>query len=72
MAGELQPVESNAISHVGYDPASQTLTIRFKASGATHQYQGVPQDAYQALTSAESIGKYFQANIRPNFKSQRI
>ena len=67
---ELTAVKSSTISHVGYDKASSTLTIRF-THGGTYNYPGVPESAYEALLAAESIGKHFHANIRNQYAGRR-
>lgn len=64
----MQPVKSSNIEAVGYDESTKTLTIRFK-SGSTHSYADVDKLTYERLLSAQSVGKYFHANIRSKFKS---
>lgn len=56
-------VESKNIKEVGYLQAVQTLEIEF-ASGKVYQYYGVPAGVHDAMMRSESIGKYFDANIR--------
>lgn len=51
------------INSIGYDPEAQTLDVEFK-TGATYTYGGVPQSEYDNLMSAQSVGKYFAANIK--------
>lgn len=60
---ELVAVDSSNIAAVGYDKASETLTIQFH-TGALYQYEAVPENVYTGLLNAESVGKYFHANIR--------
>lgn len=60
---QMIPVESSNISAIGYDPATQELQVEFK-NGTTYSYSGVPQSQYDALLSAQSVGRYFMANIR--------
>lgn len=61
-----EPVDSSAITSVGYDPDSETLEIEFK-SGGVYQYYGVPPDEHAALVNADTIGGYFSANIRDGY-----
>jgi hypothetical protein len=68
MALDYEPVDSSMISHVGYDAERQQLGVRFKRGGTTHVFSDVPQDAYDNLMSADSVGKHFHANILPNYK----
>ena len=51
------------ISSVGYDPETQELEVTFK-KGRSYTYEGVPQAEYDNLVSAQSVGKYFAANIK--------
>ncbi len=67
----LQEVESTTFSHVGYDPASQELTMVFREGGETYVYKGISADVYQGLVSAESVGAYYHANIRDQFEYDR-
>lgn len=60
----MQEVQSSTISHIGYEPTSQELRIRFK-HGGEYLYKNVTEAEHAALMAAESIGKHFMANIRP-------
>lgn len=64
----LTPVKSSNIKAVGYDPQSRALTVEFH-SGAQHRYDDVPPEHHQGLIEADSVGKYFHANVRSAFKS---
>ena len=68
---DMIPVESEAISHVGYDPTSATMRIRFK-HGGTYEYGNVHPDKHQGLISAESIGGHFQKHIRPHHVGVKV
>src|SRR5438128_2532557 len=59
----MQPVDSSSIKELGYDPFSGTLAVRFY-SGSTYHFKGVSQEAYESLSSAESIGKHFHEKIK--------
>jgi hypothetical protein len=58
-----QPVESSAVSCIGYDPNSQILEIEF-SEGRRYRYHGVTPSDYQALMAAESIGTYVNQVIK--------
>lgn len=62
---------SSAISGVHYDAELKELTIRFK-HGTAHTYRGVPEEKYQGLMAAESIGQYFYQNIRNDYPSEKV
>lgn len=60
---------SSVVAH-GFCPNTGRLAIQFKNS--TYHYEGVPAELYAQLQSAESVGKFFQANIRDKFKSTKL
>jgi hypothetical protein len=68
---EITPVTSECLSAVGYDPASQTLRLQFN-SGATHDYDGVAPEQYEALMASDSLGKHFQRHIRAQFSQRKV
>ena len=62
-----QTDKSSNIAGVSYWPGPRTMHITFRG-GRTYRYRDVPQDLYEALLAADSIGKYFAAHVRPHFK----
>jgi hypothetical protein len=62
----LTPCTSSAIAAHGFDPATQTLFLTF-TSGTTYSYQEVSNDTYAALQAAESVGRFYGANIKGKF-----
>lgn len=56
-------VDSTAISEVKYDKESQVLRIQF-ARGAEYEYYDVPEQEFQNLVNAPSVGKYYNAHIK--------
>ena len=48
-----------------------TLEIEFTSS-SVYQYFDVPEVEYRNLISAESIGKYFNQNIKDKYRCARI
>ena len=68
---EFVKVESSQIDSVGFGDGlygPETLGVRFKSkSGITeYHYQNVTPRTHQVMMGAESIGKYFGANIKGN------
>lgn len=59
-------VNSSVISEVDYDKDTSVLTVIFN-SGASYDYNGVPEDVYEDLINAPSVGSYFVRNIRNNY-----
>ena len=64
-------VESSAILAVGYDAGSGILEVVFH-TGRTYRYFEVPLAAYEALLDAESIGAYFNREIRPRYRGVEL
>ena len=66
-----QGVKSGIISSLGYDSTTSTLEVEFK-SGDVWQYEGVDLQTYNSLRLADSIGKYFLANIKGKYKETKV
>ena len=54
-------VESSNIEAIGWE--NKQLNITFN-SGSTYVYLDVPEKIFDDMLEAESVGKYFHANIR--------
>lgn len=57
------PVASSTIASVGYDAEKQILEIELQ-HGAIYQYFNVPEEVYNGLMNAGSIGSYFMNEIK--------
>ena len=57
-------VVSSAITDVSWQGGRLTVTFR---DGRTHTYNGVPEEEYEKLVEAASIGGYFNSNIRNKY-----
>ena len=66
-----QPVSSSTLRSVGYDPRSRILEIEFH-SGAIYQYLDVPGAVFEALLAQDSLGAYFNAEIRDAYRCARV
>ena len=64
-------VDSSMANAVGYDEENQILQIEF-ASGAIYQYAGVEPEVWEELHDTDSIGKYYNAEIKGNYECDRI
>lgn len=62
----MQDVKSRSIRRLGYNPEAEQLVIQFYDSlpGLRTVYSPVPEDVYQGLLNAESMGQYLDENIR--------
>ena len=63
---------SSSVESHGYDPATRTLEVKFKGSGKTYSYAGVPYDTHLRLTTAKSVGKFVHKNIIPNYQGKHV
>lgn len=59
-------VSSSNIYAVGYDKEKKELFVEFH-SGSVYTYFNVPEDIYDGLVSAGSVGKYFNAHVKDQF-----
>ena len=56
-------VSSSLVASVGYDADEEVLEIELQ-DGKVYQYRDVPEETYQGLLDADSIGRYFNLHIR--------
>jgi hypothetical protein len=68
---ERTPVNSSNIAAIGYDSESGVLEVEF-TNGTVYSYSGVPMGEYDGLLSADSKGKYFNANIKNRYSFVKI
>lgn len=64
------PVTSSSLATVGYDDATQTLEVEF-TNGHVYQYFDVPQSVFDSLLGSESLGAFFNAEIRGSYRFAR-
>lgn len=64
-------VNSSTISEIGYNEASQILTVKFK-SGATYEYLEVPREIYDFVANAESVGKALNAEVKGIYEHRAV
>ena len=64
-------VSSSNVVSVGYDAGSSTLEVEFK-DGSIYQYHSVPSEHFDAMLSAESVGKYLNANIKHKYRYTKV
>ena len=68
---ERKPVASTVLAEVGYDEPSGVLEVQFR-SGRVYRYFQVPRTAYRALMKAESIGGYFNREIKTRYRGVMV
>ena len=65
----MQAVKSASLAHIGHH--GDTLRVTF-GSGKTYDYEGVTAEQFEALSKAESVGGYFQKQIRDKFMGKPV
>lgn len=65
------PMNSQAISGIGYDPSNRVLRVAFR-SGSIYDYFGANPALVRSLIHAPSQGAFFATNIRDKLQFQRI
>ena len=66
------PVDSAAMTSVGYDADQRVLEIQFKNGGAIRQFYEVPEEIFDDLMAADSQGDYFNTAIHGKFEERRV
>jgi hypothetical protein len=64
--GNWTAVDSSNVAAYRYNPGTKVLQIRFK-SGRVYGYKDVPQNVVDEFTTADSKGKFVNANIKHNY-----
>lgn len=70
MATEMLRVESTLISAIGHDAENKVLHVEFK-DGAKWEYAEVDAETFDRMRNAESVGKFFHAEIKPHHTGTR-
>jgi hypothetical protein len=61
-------VTSSVIARIEYHLDDAALLVWFHAAGGPYRYRDVPEDLYEALLSAPSIGGFFNSEIRDRYE----
>lgn len=64
---DMREVTSSQIQSMGYDKPTRTMRVIFH-NGSTYEYSFVPQDVFDSIVNAESVGSKFSAVIKKNPK----
>jgi hypothetical protein len=68
---EMHCVSSSNVAEVGYDEDSATLQITFN-NGATYQYFDLPQQLFEGLLHAGSVGGYLADHIKGVYRFSKV
>ncbi len=66
-----EKVKSSNIASAAYDVEKKHLDIEF-VKGGLYRYFDVPEDKFRNMMKAESAGKFFAAEIKNAYSSERI
>jgi hypothetical protein len=66
-----QEVRSSELRWVGYEESTLLLEVEFHG-GEIYRYFGVPARLVLEFLEAKSIGRFFNAHIRPKFKFEKV
>jgi len=69
---ELVSVESSQISAVGYSEEHKTLAVEFIRNNSLYYYSDVEKKVFEEMIEAESVGKFFAANVRDKYEYEKI
>ncbi len=64
-------VDSTLVASVGYDRETSVLEVEFR-NGSVYRYFMVGPGSYERLLGAESIGAFFNREIRPKHRFTRL
>ena len=64
-------VQSSNVEAVAYEAESMTLHVWFN-SDSHYCYSGVPEDLYQGLLYADSVGSFLNREIKGTYNYQQI
>lgn len=59
---EMREVSSSQVSHIGHDPETSTMHVKFHRGG-TYEYSNVTADECAALMNCSSIGSSLRAAV---------
>jgi hypothetical protein len=68
----MMPVDAHMFESVGYAIGSRKLFIKFRDSGGTLCFEGVPGFRYQGLLSAPRKDAYYKTYIKDQFLSKTL
>ena len=64
-------VASSTLNSVGYDSQTMTLELEF-TSGDVYQYFDVPVDVHLKLRQSESLGRFFNEQIKESYRFTKL
>jgi len=68
---DMTSVNSSNVAAVGYDEDSSTLQVEF-TNGATYQYFDVPENIFEELRDAGSVGGYLAEYVKGSYRYSKV
>jgi len=68
---EREYVDSTMITSYWYDEENEILFLEYRSNSQCWQYFDVPMYVFEELRSADSKGKFINANIKGNYRESR-
>ena len=68
---EMTQVVSSNVAAIGYDHDENVLVVEFHG-GATYRYQNVPENVYEGMKEAESIGKFLNSQVKGVYEYEKV
>jgi hypothetical protein len=66
---QIHPVTSSNIATVAWEDGTLYLTFN---KGGHYAYESVPKSTFERMLKAESVGKFFHAEIRDKFVTRLL
>ena len=63
---------SSCFSEIGYDSYWEILVVQFRDNGSVYTYLDFPIDEWDKLTSADSLGSWYNKYIKGQYEYERI
>ena len=64
-------VDSSSLNSLGYDARKRLLEVEFR-NGGVYRYLDVPEDEYEALKGADSLGRHLNQEIKPFYSVIKV
>lgn len=64
-------VDSSSLNSLGYDAHKRLLEVEFR-NGGVYRYLDVPEDEYDALKHADSVGRHLNREIKPFYSVVKV
>ncbi|MCE7700244.1 MAG: KTSC domain-containing protein [Methanobacterium paludis] len=71
MVPNMFQVSSSNVAAVGYDVSNKTVYVKF-LNQSMYIYKGVPENEFENLKNAPSVGSYLHRNFKNVYPYERI